>query len=136
MKLYKIKKSGIDNKGRGLYATRDIKEGTKIIDYIGKLITKKQMQADQVHFLNEDVLDSEINNASVVVINFVLQFIKITDRSKLFRKIHKGLVPGGILILSEKVHFNSQRQTKEEIQKIWQTVDVLVLKKAWTEERS
>ena len=32
MKLYKIKKSGIDNKGRGLYATRDIKEGTKIID--------------------------------------------------------------------------------------------------------
>ena len=44
MKLYKIKKSGIDNKGRGLYATRDIKEGTKIIDYIGKIITKKQTQ--------------------------------------------------------------------------------------------
>ena len=44
MKLYKIKKSGIDNRGRGLYATRDIKEGTKIIDYVGKLITKKQTQ--------------------------------------------------------------------------------------------
>ncbi len=44
MKLYKIKKSGIDNKGRGLYATRDIKEGTKIINYVGKLITKKQTQ--------------------------------------------------------------------------------------------
>ena len=44
MKLYKIKKSGIDNKGRGLYATRDIKEGTKIIDYVGKLMTKKQTQ--------------------------------------------------------------------------------------------
>ena len=42
MKLYKIKKSGIDNKGRGLYATRNIKEGTKIINYIGKIITKKQ----------------------------------------------------------------------------------------------
>ena len=42
MKLYRIKKSGIDKKGRGLYATRDIKEGTKIIDYVGKLITKKQ----------------------------------------------------------------------------------------------
>ena len=37
MKLYKIKKSSIDNKGRGLYASRDIKEGTKIIDYIGKI---------------------------------------------------------------------------------------------------
>ena len=42
MKLYKIKKSEIDNKGKGLYATRDIKEGTKIIDYIGKLITKNK----------------------------------------------------------------------------------------------
>ena len=44
MKLYKINKSVIDKKGRGLYATRDIKEGTKIIDYIGKLITKKQTE--------------------------------------------------------------------------------------------
>ena len=42
MKLYKIKKSNIDNKGRGLYASRDIKEGTKIIDYIGKIITNKE----------------------------------------------------------------------------------------------
>ncbi len=45
MKLFKIKKSGIDKKGRGLYATRDIKEGTKIIDYVGKLITKKQTES-------------------------------------------------------------------------------------------
>ena len=44
MKLYRIKKSDIDNKGKGLYATRDIKEGEKIIDYIGKLITKKQTE--------------------------------------------------------------------------------------------
>ena len=42
MKLYKIKKSNIDRKGRGLYATQDIKEGTRIIDYVGKIITKKQ----------------------------------------------------------------------------------------------
>ena len=44
MKLYKIKKSDIDKKGKGLYATRDVKEGEKIIDYIGKLITKKQTE--------------------------------------------------------------------------------------------
>ena len=44
MKLYRIKKSDIDKKGRGLYATRDIKKGTKIIDYVGKLITKKQTE--------------------------------------------------------------------------------------------
>ena len=44
MKLYRIKKSNIDRNGRGLYATKDIKEGTKIIDYVGKVITKKQTE--------------------------------------------------------------------------------------------
>ena len=43
MKFYKIKKSKIDSKGRGLYATRDIKEGTKIIDYVGKIISNKEV---------------------------------------------------------------------------------------------
>ena len=44
MKLYRIKKSNIDKKGRGLYAAQNIKAGTKIIDYVGKLITKKQTE--------------------------------------------------------------------------------------------
>ena len=42
MKLYKIKKSNIDKNGRGLYATKNIKAGTKIIEYVGNIITKKQ----------------------------------------------------------------------------------------------
>ena len=44
MKIYKIQKSDIDKKGRGLYAANDIKEGTRIIDYVGKIITKKQTE--------------------------------------------------------------------------------------------
>jgi SET domain-containing protein len=40
MKLYKIKKSNIDNKG--LYATKNIKSGKLVINYKGKLITKKE----------------------------------------------------------------------------------------------
>ena len=47
MKLYRIKKSNIDRKGRGLYATKDIKEGTRIINYIGKIITKKQTEESE-----------------------------------------------------------------------------------------
>ena len=45
MKLYKIKKSKIDNKGRGLYASCDIKKGTKIINYIGKLLQIKRLMS-------------------------------------------------------------------------------------------
>ena len=43
MKLYKIKKSNIDNEGRGLYAVRKIRAGTKIINYKGKIVTNKQV---------------------------------------------------------------------------------------------
>ena len=42
MKLYRIKKSNIDKNGKGLYATKDIKKGTRIIDYVGNIITRKQ----------------------------------------------------------------------------------------------
>ena len=44
MKLYKIKKSKIDK--NGLYANRDIKKGTKIIEYKGKIISVKQSETD------------------------------------------------------------------------------------------
>ena len=42
MKLFKIKKSKIDK--NGLYANRDIKKGTKIIEYKGKIISVKQSE--------------------------------------------------------------------------------------------
>ena len=42
MKLYKVKKSKIDKKG--LYASRNIGKGTKIIEYKGKIITIKQSE--------------------------------------------------------------------------------------------
>ena len=47
MKLYRVKKSNIDKNGRGLYATKDIKTGTRIIDYVGKIITKKQTEESE-----------------------------------------------------------------------------------------
>ena len=44
MALYKIKKSNIDNKG--LVAAKDIKKGTRIIYYKGKLISKKESEVN------------------------------------------------------------------------------------------
>ena len=43
-KLYKIKKSNIDN--RGLYAAKNIKKNTKIIEYKGKIITVKETETN------------------------------------------------------------------------------------------
>ena len=43
-RLYKIKKTPIDKKGLGLVAACNIKKGTKIINYVGNIITKKQTE--------------------------------------------------------------------------------------------
>ena len=43
-KLYRIKKSKIDN--RGLYAATNIKKNTKIIEYKGKIITVKETETN------------------------------------------------------------------------------------------
>ena len=53
MKLYKIKKSKIDNKG--LYANCDIKDRTRIIEYKGKIITKKFVE-ESSKFDNEKAI--------------------------------------------------------------------------------
>jgi len=52
-----------------------------------------------------DITDINIENASVVVINFTLQFIDSEQRLSLLENIYQGLNSGGILILSEKIHF-------------------------------
>lgn len=52
-----------------------------------------------------DISDIAIENASVVVLNFTLQFIPVEQRDALIKRIGEGLRPGGILVLSEKVLF-------------------------------
>ncbi len=56
-----------------------------------------------VDVLLADVLDTPIENASMVVLNYTLQFIEPERRKELILKIADGLVGGGLLVLSEKV---------------------------------
>ena len=53
MKIYKIKKSRIDK--NGLYANQNIKKGTKIIEYKGKIISVKQSETNS-KFDNEKAI--------------------------------------------------------------------------------
>lgn len=50
-----------------------------------------------------DARDWTIDDASVVVLNFTLQFLPPADRLPLLARIRAGLRPRGILILSEKI---------------------------------
>lgn len=60
-----------------------------------------------VHLHCADMTQFPIENASVVVINFTLQFIDPDQRELLLEQVYQGLKPGGILILSEKIHFEN-----------------------------
>lgn len=51
----------------------------------------------------EDLRRTPIENASVVVLNFTLQFIPPKDRDSLMTRIYHGLKPGGILLFCEKI---------------------------------
>ena len=62
MKLYRIRKSNIDRKGRGLYATKDIEKGTKIVDYVGKIITKKQTELSEKFDNSKPIYLFNLNN--------------------------------------------------------------------------
>jgi tRNA (cmo5U34)-methyltransferase len=57
-----------------------------------------------------DICDIEIKNASVIVLNFTLQFIPLEDRLVFLQRIYQGLLPNGILILSEKLKFDDEKQ--------------------------
>ena len=58
-----------------------------------------------IHLHEADLEAHPIDNASVVAMNFTLQFVKPTARADLMTKIANALQPGGALILSEKVRF-------------------------------
>ena len=49
--------------------------------------------------------DVRIDDASVVVLNFTLQFLPLALRDAVIQGIYDGLRPGGIMVLSEKVTF-------------------------------
>ena len=60
MKLYKIKKSNIDNKG--LYASENIKSGKIVIHYKGKLVTKKEVEKNPKFDNDKAIYLFNINN--------------------------------------------------------------------------
>ncbi len=70
-----------------------------------------------VDVVDGDILTLPLESCSVVVLNFTLQFIPPPRRLELLARIHQALLPGGALILSEKVCFDEpgQQQTLESL---------------------
>jgi tRNA (cmo5U34)-methyltransferase len=66
-------------------------------------------QADlPVEVIHSNIQDIDIHNASLVVMNYTLQFIPIEQRDALIQRIYEGLLPGGVLVLSEKIELATE----------------------------
>ncbi len=69
---------------------------------------KKFPQSQSIQFMHQDVIETKMDNASLIVLNYLIQFLDLEQREKIFDKIFKALLPGGILILSEKIHHKNR----------------------------
>lgn len=97
-----------------LSVRRNIKaEGCKIIsvDNSPAMVERCRRHIDAfradtpVEVIEADIRTIPIENASLVVLNFTLQFLEPAERQKLLNTIWQGLRPGGALVLSEKFSF-------------------------------
>ncbi len=65
-----------------------------------------------VEFICDNIQAIPIERASVVVLNLTLQFIKPQQRSAMIEKIYAGMLPGGVLLLSEKLAFSDEQEAR------------------------
>ena len=79
-------------------------------------IVESDVSTVPVDFVLGNIQDIEIKNASVVVLNYTLQFLDPAHRDEMIKKIYDGLVPGGLLILSEKIKFEDAREQDFQVE--------------------
>lgn len=60
-----------------------------------------------IEVVEQDILKTRIENASVVVLNFTLQFLDRNQRQSMLERIAAGMQDDGVLIISEKICFEN-----------------------------
>lgn len=85
----------------------------QMISRFRQLLTER-CDGTAIEVVEGDIRETEIDDASVVVLNFTLQFVDPADRLSLLRGIVAGLRPGGVLILSEKTCFEDPLEQRRQ----------------------
>ncbi|MDX1380636.1 MAG: carboxy-S-adenosyl-L-methionine synthase CmoA [Xanthomonadales bacterium] len=67
-----------------------------------------------VEVIEADVRETPVENASVVVMHYTLQFVPPADRLALLRRVHAGLREGGVLLLAEKIAFEDEGRAQRQ----------------------
>jgi tRNA (cmo5U34)-methyltransferase len=70
-----------------------------------RAIAAREAPSFPVEYRCEDIRTLTLDPASVVTLNFTLQFVPPPERAVLLSRIRASLAPGGCLVLSEKLAF-------------------------------
>lgn len=76
------------------------------VDLSAPMIEKAQQKLNDVsnvELICGDMTQVEVSDAQVVILNYTLQFLAEEKRKEFLEKIYRGLRPGGLIILSEKI---------------------------------
>jgi tRNA (cmo5U34)-methyltransferase len=94
-----------------------VDNSSPMLERARQLFARNSASTLPVTMICADLQQVDIENASVVVLNFTLQFIPPDQRLALISRIYRGLLPGGILILSEKIAFEepARQQFHQEL---------------------
>jgi len=68
-----------------------------------------------IQYIFDDIENIQFQNASLIVLNLTLQFIKPKNRSKLVKRMYDSLLSGGALIISEKIIHENEEINKSLI---------------------
>ena len=90
---------------REIYRIIAVDNSKHMIAELEQVLTSESSKSGPIELRCEDILATDIHNASVIVLNFTLQFIPVEQRAGLLKKIYQGLNVGGVLLMSEKIEF-------------------------------
>jgi tRNA (cmo5U34)-methyltransferase len=99
--------------GRGCQITA-VDNSRAMVDRCKEII-QSDISDVKVNVILGDIRDIRIENASVVVLNFTLQFLAPQVRDELIKRIYNGMIPGGVLVLSEKIAFENDTENNFQI---------------------
>lgn len=78
---------------------------------------KDDERSDDIELCLQPIECYPFKSTSVVVINLTLQFLDLDLRTKLLKQVYNALLPGGILLLTEKVVHQDQQLS--QLQQDW-----------------
>lgn len=102
----------IQNQAPASATIHAVDNSAAMIDRLKQKLAAETHQQDrcEIQPLLADILDVPMSDASMIVLNFTLQFVPADRRESLLQRCFDALTPGGGLLLSEKVCFDDPGQ--------------------------